>query len=184
MLPFLLSIADQKDHEKVEYVYHKYHQKMLRLATQRLRQMGSHNCELDAEDVVQNAFVKIVRHIDKINFSLGEQAVHSYIMKIVANEAIRFMSDVVYCDNLEQHENSLSDDDFLERICVREEYQAVVRAIANLDERYSLTMSLRYVENLSIKEIASMLGIEEKSVYTRLERGKRKVLEEIEARKS
>ena len=184
MLQFLLSIADQSDHEKVEYVYHKYHQEMLRLATQRLRQMGSHNYELDAEDVVQNAFVKIVRHIDKINFSFSEQAVHSYVMKIVANEAIIFMSDMVYCENLEQYENSLSDDDFLERICIREAYQTVVRAIANLDERYSITLSLRYVENLSIKEIASMLGIEEKSVYTRLERGKRKLLEQIEGRKS
>ena len=180
MLQFLLSIADQSDHEKVEYVYHKYHQDMLRLATYRLRQRRSANCELDAEDVVQNAFVKIVRHIGKIDFSLGEKAVHSYIMKIVANEVKSFMSDTVYCDNLEQYENLLSDDDFLEQLCIREQYQEVVSAVAQLDERYSITLSLRYVDNMSVKEIAALLGIEEKSVYTRIERGKRKLLEKLQ----
>ena len=67
---------------------------------------------------------------------------------------------------------------------LRKEINDLRAAIANLDERYSITLSLRYVENLSIKEVASMLGIEEKSVYTRLERGKKKLLEQIEGRKS
>ena len=180
MLQFLLSIADLSDHEKVEYIYHKYRQDMLRLAYSRLRQKRSANCELDAEDVVQNAFVKIVRHIAKIDFSLGEKAVHSYIMKIVANEVKIFMADVVYCDSLEQHDDLLSDDDFIKQICIRERYQEVVTAVAQLDERYSITLSLRYVDNMSVKEIAALLGIEEKSVYTRIERGKKKLLEKLQ----
>lgn len=180
MLQFLLTIADKSEHEKVEYVYQKYHQEMLRLATHRLRQRRSANCELDAEDVVQNAFVKIVRHIGKIDFSRSEQEVHSYIMTIVANEAKIFMDDAVYCDSLEQHEELLSDDDFIKQICIREQYQEVVSAIAQLDERYSITLSLRYVDNMSVKDIAVLLGIEEKSVYTRIERGKRKLLEKLQ----
>jgi RNA polymerase sigma-70 factor (ECF subfamily) len=180
MLQFLLSIADQSDHEKVEYIYHKYHQDMLRLAKQHLRQMKSANCELDAEDVVQNAFVKIVRHIGKIDFSRNDQEIHSYIMTIVANEAKIFMSDIVYCEDLEKYENLMSDEDFIKQICIREQYQAVVAAVAQMDERYSTTLSLRYVDNLSVKEIAVLLGIEEKSVYTRIERGKRKLLEKLQ----
>ena len=31
MLQFLLAISDQSDHEKVEYIYHKYRHDMLRL---------------------------------------------------------------------------------------------------------------------------------------------------------
>ena len=180
MLSFLLTIADKSDHEKVEYIYHRYHQEMLRIAAYQLRGMGSHNCKLDAEDVVQNAFVKIVRHIGKIDFSRGDSAVHSYIMTILAHEAIIFMSDVVYCDSLESHENTPSDDDFLEQLHIREEYQKVVSAITRMDERYSITLSLRYVENMSVKEIAAVLGIEEKSVYTRIERGKKKLLETLQ----
>ena len=182
MLQFLLTLADKSDHEKVEYIYHKYHQDMLRLARSRLSQMGSVNYQLDAEDVVQNAFVKIVRYIGKIDFSLSEQAIHSYIMAIVANEVINFLSDTVYCESWDQYENSLPDNDFLEKLRIREQYQEVMSAIAQLDERYSITLSLRYVDNMSVKDMSVLLGIEEKSVYTRLERGKQKLLEIIEGR--
>jgi RNA polymerase sigma-70 factor (ECF subfamily) len=101
-------------------------------------------------------------------------------MTIVANEAKIFMSDIVYCEDLEKYENLMSDEDFIKQICIREQYQAVVAAVAQMDERYSTTLSLRYVDNLSVKEIAVLLGIEEKSVYTRIERGKRKLLEKLQ----
>ena len=179
MLQFLLTISDGGDREKVEYLYRRYRNDMLRLATYRLRQMGVPNSELNAEDVVQNAFVKIVRHIERIDFSLGEAFVRRYVLRIVANEAVNFVSDQEYCENLEQYQHELSDMEFFEQIRVSERYDAVVEAIEQLDERYSIPLSLRYVENLSIKEIAAMLGIEKKSVYTRIERGKRKLLEKL-----
>lgn len=179
MLLFLLAISDESDREKVEYLYRRYRSDMLRLAAYRLRQMGVPNSELNAEDVVQNAFVKIARHIGRIDFSLGEASVRSYVLKIVANETVTFVSDQVYCENLEQYQHALSDRAFFEQIRVSERYDAVVEAIEQLDERYSVPLSLRYVENLSVKEISAMLGIEEKSVYTRIDRGKRKLLEKL-----
>lgn len=180
MLQFLLSVSDRSDHEKIEYVYHQYHKQMLRFARSRLRQMRSANCDLDAEDVVQNAFVKIVRHIDKIDFSMDEREVRGYIMRIVANEAIIFMSDVVYSEDITQYADYLSDGSFLEKLRIEERFQEVITAIKNLDERYSYALSLRYVENMPIKDIAAMLGIAEKSVYTRIERGRRKLLEALQ----
>lgn len=180
MLLFLQAISDPRDHEKVESIYHQYRDRMLRLAGARLRQMGVSNAELDAEDVVQNAFVKIVRHIDKLDFSLGEGAVLGYVMKIVANEAASFAADRTECDSLDAYQNTLTDRDFLEQLRVSERYDAVVEAIRRLDERYSITLSLRYVEEMSVKDIAALLGIAEKSVYTRIERGKKKLLQMLE----
>lgn len=182
MLSFLLSIADKSDHEKVEYVYHQYHQSMLRLARSRLRGMGAVNSDLDAEDVVQNAFVKIVLNINKIDFSLSEREIRNYIMKIVINEALIFMADVVYTDNIDKYTETLSDGVFFEQMDIRENYREVVAALKMLDERYSIALSLRYMENLSIKEIAAMLGIEEKSVYTRIERGREKLMDLLDRR--
>ncbi len=179
MLLFLLAISDQNHREKVEYIYHRYRNDMLRLARSRLRKMGVPNSELDAEDVVQNAFVKIVRFMDKVDFSLGEQAVRGYVMKIVANEAATFASDRREFENLEQYQDTLSDRAFFEQLRISERYDAAVEAIEQLDERYSIPLSLRYVEELSVKDIAAILGIEEKSVYTRLERGKKKLLEKL-----
>ena len=180
MLQFLLAISDQSDHEKVEYIYHKYRYDMLRLAKYRLLQLNSANAELDAEDVVQNAFVKIVRHIDKIDFSLQEQSIRSYIMRIVVNEATTLRTDTMYCESLELYESVLPDKDFIEQTRIAERYNDVVNAIEELDERYSIALSLRYIEQMSIKDISKLLGIEEKSVYTRIERGKVRLLEKLE----
>ena len=180
MLQFLLAISDQSDHEKVEYIYHKYRHDMLRLAKYRLLQLNSANAELDAEDVVQNAFVKIVRHIGKIDFTLQEQSIRSYIMRIVVNEATTLRTDTIYCENLELYEAVLSDKDFIEQTRIAERYNDVVNAIEELDERYSIALSLRYIEQMSIKDISKLLGIEEKSVYTRIERGKVRLLEKLE----
>lgn len=41
---------------------------MMRVAKSRMRRFGMQNYELDAEDAVQNAFVKITKYIDKIDF--------------------------------------------------------------------------------------------------------------------
>ena len=41
-----------------------------------------------------------------------------------------------------------------------------------MNELYSITLNCVYVEDMSIKEVAKMMGISEKAVYSRLERGK------------
>lgn len=61
MLQFLLSISDESNHSKIEYLYNRYQKEMMRVAKSRLKQLGMPNYEIDAEDVVQNAFVKIAK---------------------------------------------------------------------------------------------------------------------------
>ena len=94
MLAFLLSLADEKDHAKIEYLYRRYHNDMLRFARSRLHQMGMPNYELDAEDAVQNAFFKITKYIRKIDFTAEEKEIKAYVLRIVANETINLASDV------------------------------------------------------------------------------------------
>ena len=60
-----------------------------------------------------------------------------------------------------------------------ERYEKVVKAIEKLDEKYSLTLLYRYNENMSVGEIATLMGVPEKTVYTRLERGKKLLLQSI-----
>lgn len=55
----------------------------------------------------------------------------------------------------------------------------MVNAIAELDEIYSTTLSLVYIHEMSVKEVARMMGISPKTVYTRLERGKRLLLNSV-----
>ena len=60
----------------------------------------------------------------------------------------------------------------LEELDIKHNYDRVVEAISLMNELYSITLNCVYVEGMSIKEVAKMMGISEKAVYSRLERGK------------
>lgn len=179
MLQFLLLIADEKDQAKIEYLYKRYHYDMLRFAKHRLHQFGMPNYELDAEDAVQNAFVKITKYIDKIDFTADEKAIKAYVLKIISNETANIVSDYTHFDDLHEYTETLEDGDFFGQMRTHVRYEDVVEAISRMDEKYSIPLSLRYSENMDVKAIAALLGIAEKTVYTRLNRAKKLLLEKI-----
>ena len=64
-------------------------------------------------------------------------------------------------------------DDFLfKEIENKEEYNRIVELISQMDEKYSLTLYYYYFLEHSVKNISELMGISEKTVYTRLNRGK------------
>jgi len=92
MLTFLLSACDDEAREKVVYLYETYHDKMVRLAKRRLQTSGWHNYVYDAEDVVQEAFVKLVKYAHRIDFSVEPPVLEAYVLTTVANAASSFLS--------------------------------------------------------------------------------------------
>ena len=64
MLQFLLSITDESNHEKIMYLYNKYHDPMINYAVSKFKNMNRCNYAYDAEDAVQSAFVKITSPTD------------------------------------------------------------------------------------------------------------------------
>ena len=66
MLQFLLTLTDESNHSKIEYIYNTCHDYMMRYAISRFQALGRTNFMYDAEDAVQNAFMRITRYIDKV----------------------------------------------------------------------------------------------------------------------
>ena len=93
MLQFLLTLTDESNHGKVEHIYNTYHEYMMRYAISKLQAAGRTNASYDAEDAVQNAFMKIVKHIDKIDFSRGDKDVKNYCLTILCNEVYNVLQD-------------------------------------------------------------------------------------------
>ena len=172
MLSFLLSISEEKNHSKIKQLYYKYHMDMVRFAIRRLKQNGISNYEIDAEEVVQNAFEKIIKYIDAIDFSVAEKAMKSYVLSIVSNEIINLLSSYSYYDNIDDYKDILEDEDLIEKINITESYNEVVKIMEQLDERYGTILMYYFCCEMSVKEIASMLCLSKKTIYTRLQRGK------------
>lgn len=177
MLTFLLSISEESDHDKIVYLYNSFHDDMLGLAKSRLRTAGMANYETDAEDVVQNAFVKITKYIGRINFEMSEREIKSYVLSIVANETTNIMNDHVFFEDLDNHVETVSEESFVKELLIRERYQEVMSAIEAMDEKYRTALLFRYGMEYEVKQMAELFEIPEKTVYTRIERGQKLLLQ-------
>ena len=67
-----------------------YHDDMIRFAKGRLKQKRIPSYEIDAEDAVQNSFVKIIKYIDMINLSAPEK-IKSYVYVAVPATILQFI---------------------------------------------------------------------------------------------
>lgn len=175
MLTFLQMLADDCDQAKVEEIYTKYHNIMYKVALKKLA--GKPNASYLAEDVIQNAFVKIIKSFHAIRFDEGEEKLKAYFTTIASNEAANILKkqkDVVYMDDLT--EEPYSDEDFVDRLCLHSEYERVKQAIMELDDQYRTVLLMKYAEEKSVREISEILDMKEPTVYTNLRRGREALL--------
>ena len=88
------------------------------------------------------------------------------------NEICNFLNDNEELDGFDEDFYKEAEYDFLAEIDIKERYNEVVKAIENLDERYSMTLFLFYCKEMSVDSISELMGISPKTVYTRISRGK------------
>ena len=175
MLLFLYTLVDPAEHYKIKYIHDTFHKDMIRLAKSNLKVANVPDYDHDAEDVVQNAFVKISTHIKKIDTTVDYVALRAYIFTIVSNECKNFLKDHIRFENIDDYAETLPDipdEEVIPDGKVQAKYKNVVRMIREMDDKYGMTILYRYRDNMSVAEIAEFMGISEKPVYTRLARGK------------
>jgi DNA-directed RNA polymerase specialized sigma24 family protein len=68
---------------------------------------------------------------------------------------------------------------FIEELEIQKNYKKVIEPISKMDEIYSITLMYVFIEEKSVKEIASLMGISQRTVYTRLERGRKILLSSL-----
>lgn len=184
MLTFLLSIADESQHDKIKFIYREFRGDMLKYAKYIFRRSGNKYCDFDVEDAVQNAFYKITLYIEAIDFTRSEKSIKSYCLSIVANEVSDILEDRFGTDEYEDAAEIVIDEDSIDNILSSVAssylYEQVVKRIKKLKPKYANTLMYRYYHNMSVKEIADMMGISEQTVYTRLRRGMDKLHELLE----
>jgi RNA polymerase sigma-70 factor (ECF subfamily) len=151
-----------------------------------LKMLGN---EPDAEDVLQNTFLKAFQHIGEFE---GRSKLSTWLYRIASNEALMMLrkrhpettfSDVIQ----EQDEDPFSDPvQFTDWCCLPEdellsaESRAVLdRATQRLPERMRIVFVLRDIQGLSIQETSEALGLSETAVKTRLLRARLRLREEL-----
>ena len=72
-----------------------------------------------------------------------------------------------------------ADEDLLDEICRKESYNEIVTAMLSLEDRYRDVLTLYYLNDLSLSEIAELQGVKENTVKQQLYRGRRKLIDTI-----
>ena len=180
MLYFVLSLVSEADQARIEAIYELCQKDMLRYAAYIIKdQKKTRRPLLDAEDIVQEVWVRISQKLELIGDGWTPAQIKAYMLTAVKNEALFLMKRQKETVPLGE---AVSDEDFLERIWSKERYQEVVAAIKAINERYSIPLFCYFIQERSIKEIATILHLPVKTVYTRIARGKELLLEQLKGR--
>lgn len=111
----------------------------------------------DADDVLQNTFIKIYKNID--NFK-NESKLFSWMYRIATNESITFINKRAKEKNIsieEYHQeavSNLADDHYFSGDYVQLVLQ---KAIATLPQKQQIVFNLKYFEELKYDEISEIL---------------------------
>lgn len=111
----------------------------------------------DADDVLQNTFIKIYRNIHKFN---GKSKLFSWMYRIATNEAITFINKRAKERNIdisEMHEQLASTLESDIYFSGDEIQQILQRAIATLPQKQQLVFNMKYFDELKYNEISEIL---------------------------
>ena len=152
-------------------LYRKYSAAMYNIC---LRMLGT---KMDAEDVLQTAFVDIFRNLKKFR---GESTIGSWIKRIVINNCLNHIKkNKVIISDLSQNEFELAT---VEEEKVRYDINAVHKAIMKLPEGYRVVLNLYLLEGYSHEEIGTILNITTSTSKSQYSRAKAKLKEIIRSR--
>ncbi|WP_435416182.1 RNA polymerase sigma factor [Polaribacter aestuariivivens] len=111
----------------------------------------------DADDVLQNTFIKVYRNIDKFN---QESKLFSWMYRIATNESITFINKRakernVDITDVQQHLASTLESDVY---FSGDEIQLILqKAIATLPQKQQLVFNMKYFDELKYEEISEIL---------------------------
>ena len=166
MISYLLAILENdEDKQKFIELYEEHHVRVEQTALRILKDPHA------AEDAVQNTFLQVIRHFDKIS-EIPCKKLGFWLISIAKNEALMIL-------RRKQKELQQEDwDTFSADVSDPTSYNELVHLFSQLPPTYRSALEMRLINGYSGKENAQHLGISESAVNTRISRG-RTLLREI-----
>ncbi|MDX1665630.1 MAG: RNA polymerase sigma factor [Saprospiraceae bacterium] len=122
---------------------------------------GMVGCHADADDVLQNCFMKAFRNMD--NFR-GDARLYTWLYRIATNEAISFLKRMKRkrASSLDEEENFLAAQLRSDPYFDGSELQVELRkAVEQLPDKQKIVFCMRYYEEVPYKEMSELLDTSE-----------------------
>jgi RNA polymerase sigma-70 factor, ECF subfamily len=170
------------DRAAFQELFEKYHRRAFAIA------LGVVKRPEDALDVVQDAFIKVHKHIATFQ---GSSSFYTWLYRIVMNlsiDHIRKARKVTEWGDDMQREDDAGDgtlsprmpDENPSKAVVRRELSAkIMQALDTLPEYHRAVIILREVEGMSYEEMAQVLDVPKGTIMSRLFHARRKLQEQL-----
>lgn len=168
----LIKRIKQGDTQAFRLIVEKYKDVSLTLAYSILRDRE------DAEDVLQDAFLRLYKSIDKFRF---DSRFSTWLYRIVVNTTLNAK---------EKKKNNLNPGENLEIVCEDkggyelliddERTYFITKALMQVKTEEALLLRLYYLCDLSIREISAVTDLTETNIKVTLHRGRKSMLEALE----
>lgn len=171
----LVSLAQRGDANAFRELFDRYHRRAFAVA------LGVVKNKQDALDIVQDAFIKVHKHIQ--NFQ-GTASFYTWLYRIVMNLSIDHVRkakkgrDLDYDDKVGRDDENVAGDGAIvptildanpkKTVLRRELADAIQEALGTLSEDHRAVILLREVEGLSYEEMARVLEVPKGTIMSRL----------------
>ena len=164
----------RENQKKLEELFIRYERYLFHIARQHVRRSS------DAEDIVLEAFIRVIPHLDKLNLEDGHKA-RNYLVTIVERLSIDFhrrnkiffISDELLFDFLSENDDQADQEGDL----------LIKEAMKKLKVEDEQILRLKYLQDMTNQEIAELLSIKEEAVRKRLERARKRLQKIMEDKK-
>lgn len=174
MLPIhILKLSDPDDKQMMLELYEDYDKFMFTIS------LGYTRNEKDAEDVVQNSWLSLcsAKSLETLRKISKEKPLETkkYLARCVRNKSVDLLrkrskvrSNEVPLESEELIRVNSMDDGVDSHLILQAEVQDLMIGIQSLPQKQKEYLTMRYIENLSYKEIAQSLGKTEDSVRSQI----------------
>ena len=181
MIALMLMLLPEEDRDRIGSLWSEYGRTLIQWSYDRL---GSTATYKDAEDIVSEAFIRLIEHYERYNGRTDEQ-MKAILLRTCSNLCIneyRRGKRITFTSLEEEEEKNavLSEsespipEDF---IISKESVNRLKDIVKSLDRKYRDTLEMKILEELTDAAIAEELGIPAGTVRTRLMRARRLVIE-------
>lgn len=166
---YLLYVYEEKDEPQFVRLVERYNEDLLKASYGILKK------EQDAEDAVQNTWIAIAQNMHVLR-NLDEEKTEIYIYKTVKNQSINIYNKKKNeADQLDVNvlNNIPTDTDVQSEYAIREEWNAVLSCLENMNHYYRDVLTLYYLYEMKPIKISETLARPLQTVKSQLQRGKR-----------
>lgn len=175
----LVKRAQAKDREAYRQLVERYQARAYALAFSILKN------KFDAEDVVQESFVKVYLSIGSFK---GESSFYTWLYRIVRNMAIdvkrklaretNYQSEVeriseVQADSAALQKSQSSSPDY--ELLRKEKARRIAEVLNNISEEHRTVIILREIDGMDYKQIAQVTGVSKGTIMSRLHYARKKL---------